>query len=290
MQVRAFSKINLLLEVLERRADNYHNLRSVMQSLSLHDTITITTQESNNDESPCVTVTCDNPGLFTDERNLVTRAALYIKEAFDTGRQNINLHIEKRIPVAAGLGGGSSDCAATLVGLNQIFNLSLTVDALRKIGLRFGADVPFCITGGTFLAEGVGEKLTELPAHPPCWIVLACLDIPVSTAEIFKKCVPSNAGDCINRLIQSEFFYDLNRITSMFKNDLMQVTVVMHPQIAELIEDMKQLGAINAAMSGSGPSVFGYFTCEQSAQAAKHTLKKTINNVYITQPERMRLP
>ncbi|MCL2604378.1 MAG: 4-(cytidine 5'-diphospho)-2-C-methyl-D-erythritol kinase [Defluviitaleaceae bacterium] len=296
--MKAFSKINLILEVLERRPDGYHNLRSVMQSLDLHDLLTIRCETPARDK-PFLQLECSDPVLPADERNLVYRAADYMVKTYGI-RQSIHIRVDKRIPIAAGLGGGSSDCAAALVGMNQLFALGLTAEELRGIGLRFGADVPFCITGGTMLAEGVGEILTELPPHPPCWIVLACLPISVSTAEIFKRfgeggnLCPTRAqvggGTCplVGDKLKSDGGLTSDLIGPKLKNDLTPVTAALHPEINGLIDRMKRLGASDASMSGSGPSVFGLFDSESAARAAAHTLNGTIKNVYITRPERMR--
>jgi len=297
VQIKAFSKINLILEVLERRPDGYHNLRSVMQSLALHDTLTIKPHTPAKGTPP-LRLTCDNPSLPTDEGNLVFRAAQYMAEAYAIS-QPLSIHIEKRIPVAAGLGGGSSDCAAALVGINRCFGLGLDRDALREAGLRFGADVPFCITGGTMLAQGTGEILTELPPHPDCWIVLACLPIPVSTGEIFRqvdaKAQPDDGPEStpapgVGPMGEALKKGDIPGIAKEFFNALAPVTTRMHPEIDGLIAQLRELGALGAAMSGSGPSVFGYFENKAAASAAEHILKKTIKSVFLTRPERMRLP
>jgi len=275
VQIKAFSKINLNLEVLERRADNYHNIRSVMQSLDLHDTLTIKT-ETRAGDNPFIQLECNNPTLPVDERNLVYQAADYMVKKYGI-RQPVRIRIDKRIPVAAGLGGGSSDCAATLVGMNQIFGLGLTAVGLREMGLRFGADVPFNVTGGTMLAEGVGEVLTELTPYPSYRIVLACLPIAVSTKEIF------------DRLAEIRTKADYVQNEKKLNNDLTPITSSLHPEINELITRMKRLGASDADMSGSGPSVYGLFESERAAQTAAQALNETIKNVYITRPERMRL-
>jgi len=291
--MQAFSKINLYLEVLEKRSDGYHNLSTVMQSLGLHDIITI-----RNDGNVALQLTCDHPDLPVDKRNLVYRAADYMMKRYAI-HQNISIHIEKRVPVSAGLGGGSSDCAATLVGMNQLFMLGLELDELCDIGLTFGADVPFCIKGGTQYAEGVGERLIELPPHPDCWIVLATVPVAVSTAEVFGR-VRLDGGEPIHKLREAHekriqtmksavCAGNVTQITGAFFNRLTGITAAMHPEVNDLITKIKTLGAVNAAMSGSGPTVFGYFTNEETAWHAQAELKKTIQSVYITQPERMRM-
>jgi len=287
--MQAFSKINLYLEVLEKRSDGYHNLSTVMQSLGLYDVITIRAGTTSDHMNLCLT--CDCPGLPVDKRNLVYRAADYLMKRYEI-RVPISIHIEKHIPVSAGLGGGSSDCAATLVGMNRLFALGLSVEELCAIGLTFGADVPFCILGGTQLAEGVGERLTPLTPHPACWIVLARVPVAVSTKDVFARV--QFDGD---RAVLSDNYMMLNAvnngdvgaIANAFYNRLTNITTAMHPDINDLITKMNTLGAINAAMSGSGPTVFGYFTDEDTAINAYAELKKSIHCVYITQPERTRM-
>ncbi|MCL2364839.1 MAG: 4-(cytidine 5'-diphospho)-2-C-methyl-D-erythritol kinase [Defluviitaleaceae bacterium] len=291
--MQAFSKINLYLEVLEKRSDGYHNLSTVMQSLGLCDLITLSTEVANACRALKLQLTCDDPHLPVDKRNLVYRAADYILKRYKINVP-VSIKIEKNIPIAAGLGGGSSDCAATLVGLNKLFSLGLTADELCEIGLTFGADVPFCIRGGTQLAEGVGERLTILPPHPTCWIVLARVPVEVSTANIFSKIRldRTRAEQSDKNVITTKNAIaagNVAQIAGAFYNRLTGITAAAHPEVNELIMKIKTLGAINAAMSGSGPTVFGYFNNEDTAKNACAELKKTIQSVYITQPERMRM-
>jgi len=302
VQKKAFSKINLILDVIARRQDGYHEVRSVMQSLELHDTVTIEVLPSSCElsasdemgESRDITgfrnlyqkrqkvpadcnfiLTCSDEALPTDDRNLVTRAAKYMIQEYDI-TQAVRIHLEKRIPTAAGLAGGSSDCAATISGINELFCLNIPLStsdesqpSLMSIGKGFGADVPFCLLGGTALAEGIGEKLTPLPIHPPCWVLLVCPNIPVSTKEIFGKynpafSSPGNVPDMVQSLAQG----NIRQIAANFSNDLTQVTTKLHPEILDIIDFLKVNGALNAAMSGSGPSVFGYFLDEETAYRA----------------------
>ncbi|MCL2378464.1 MAG: 4-(cytidine 5'-diphospho)-2-C-methyl-D-erythritol kinase [Defluviitaleaceae bacterium] len=308
MQIRAFSKINLLLEVVKKRQDGYHELVSVMQSLALSDTVTIS-MANNSEISHAIELVCNNPNLPTDDRNLVTRAAKYMIQEYNI-RQPIKIQLEKRIPIAAGLAGGSSDCAAALLGINKLFDLGIPLysakqasqtvasycpskaqiqnkaASLMEIGKQFGADVPFCLManaaaegGATALAEGIGEKLTPLAPHPNVWVVLVCPGIPVSTADIFSRYnakmhtqpladgqsnTASNCSAMINAITKG----DVHAITANFKNDLSQITTQLHPEVQNIINEMKNQGAIGAAMSGSGPSVFGYFSDKKSAEKA----------------------
>ena len=272
MLMEAFSKINLILDVTGKRPDGYHNIRSIMQTISLSDTLTISAEECS--QAPTFVLTCDEPTLPTDDRNLVTRAAKYMMEEYNIG-YSIRIHLEKRIPQAAGLAGGSSNCAATLSGINKLFALNISARKLRSIGQTFGADVPFCLLGGTALAEGIGERLTSLPPHPHAWVVLACPDIRVSTKDIFRNYNPAlSAPGNVKAMIDSIKKGDLQGIADNFSNDLTQVTVKIHPQINDLIYEMKAKGAINAAMSGSGPTVFGYFPNQALALKAHEDLKQ----------------
>jgi len=321
VQIRAFSKINLILEVLGKRDDGYHELRSVMQSLALHDTITIKTSKltvSGQEQQKPPTcydnfqLACSDPSLPTDNRNLVTRAAKYMMQEYGI-TQPVSIQLEKRIPVAAGLAGGSSDCAATLLGLNRLFGLNIplhstTQTSLMEIGRRFGADVPFCLMmdavsdklttpGVTALAEGIGEILTPLAPHPPVWIVLACPDIHVSTANIFGRCetdifnqpskigrttaAPHTNSNC-HVMLEALAAGDLQAIAANFKNDLTQITIKLHPEIQNIISEMTNQGALGAAMSGSGPSVFGYFGNKEEAQKAQEKMLSITGRAFLT--------
>ena len=279
--MKAFSKINLLLDVLWKRPDGYHELKSVMQTLALHDTVTISKADNFQ-------VTCTNPSLPTDDRNIATKAAKYMMQEYSIS-QPVHIHIDKRIPVSAGLAGGSSNCAATLIGLNTLFGLNIPLHSanglnLMEIGQRFGADVPFCLVGGTALAEGIGEKITPLSPHPHAWVVLACPDIPVSTADIFGRYTPLlNRESKLTVMLDALAQQDIKKISENLSNDLTQVTANIYPVINILIKELENEGAIAAAMSGSGPSVFGYFTNKQAAQKACISIKKTAGRAFLTE-------
>ena len=285
--MRAFSKINLILDVINKRADGYHELQSIMQTLALHDTVTITRDSGS---LPNFVLTCSDPNLPTDESNLVTQAAKYIIEKYNIALP-VRIQLEKRIPQAAGLAGGSSDCAATLAGLNILFNLNIPLhnggqssESLMSIGQRFGADVPFCLLGGTALAEGIGEQLTPLPPHPHCWVVLFCPNIPVSTAEVFKNWKPNmNLPGNISAMVQALSNKDLNEIAANFSNNLTHITAKTHPIINQLIDTMKIKGALNAAMSGSGPTIFGYFNNKEAAEKAHRYFENIAGRAFLTE-------
>ena len=302
----AFSKINLILEVVGKRQDGYHELKSIMQSLALHDTLTIETAVSNGaSHAPRATqgnfqLICSDPNLPTDDRNLVTRAAKYMMQEYNITTP-VSIKLEKRIPVAAGLAGGSSDCAAALLGLNNLFNLNIPLHStsqtsLMEIGKRFGADVPFCLMANaspksvTALAEGIGEKLTQLAPHPFMWVVLACPDIPVSTPGIFGRLgataltqarINSHESAC-PVMIQALEKSDNHAIFANLKNDLARVTIELYPEIQDIIDEMKNHDAQCAAMSGSGPSVYGYFTQKEQAEKAYKNFQNITGRIFLT--------
>ena len=277
VQIRAFSKINLILEILEKRSDGYHELRSVMQSLALHDCL-----EIKIDGKMPFELICNDPNLPTDHRNLVTRAATYMIETFNITKP-IRIDLTKRIPQGAGLGGGSSDCAAALIGINELFDLKIHQQNLLKIGQQFGADVPFCVLGGTALAEGIGEKLTPLPPLPHCFVVLACQKSEVSTREVFTNWKPSIKNTSkIPTMIKAIENNDLTKIATNLYNDLTVITNKKY-NIQQLIEEMIKTGAINATMSGSGPTVFGFFSQQETAKKAHAHMESITGRAFLTE-------
>jgi len=279
-KVKARAKINIALDILGQRADGYHDLRSIMQTLHLHDSLTITATDKS------FQLICDDPLLPVDDTNLITQAANFLIKEYKIS-SGVRIELSKRIPTSAGLGGGSSDCAATLIGMNALFSLDIPLHRLMEIGLYFGADVPFCLLQGTALAEGIGEKLTSLATHPPCWVLLACPDVAVSTATIFKM-YSSNHQDQhakrpnIPQLVDFISNSNLAGIASGLGNVLTSVTTRLHPEIDLLMHQMSSLGALGTCMSGSGPTVFGYFDNENNAVAAQCELKQTIRKVFLT--------
>jgi len=263
-----------------------------MQTISLYDTLTICVAPKGE---PPFRLTCSDSNLATGDTNLVTKAAKFMVSKYGITHP-IHIHLEKHIPIAAGLAGGSSNCAATLRGINNLFDLRIPLHTLSEqhalikhsslveIGSKFGADVPFCIMGGTALAEGVGERLTQLPAHPSCWVVLACPNIPISTKSIFEKYTPpATRQDIITPMLQALKIGNVDKITQCFSNDLTNITAGIYPKINEYISEMKTQGAINAAMSGSGPSVFGYFNDKEIAIKAKERLEKIAGRAFLTE-------
>jgi 4-diphosphocytidyl-2-C-methyl-D-erythritol kinase len=279
LTVKARAKINLALDVLYKRPDGYHELSMVMQSIRLHDTLLI-----KKTDKPGVHLTCDRDNPPADENNLVYKAVKYLIDSCRIA-SGVSVKLTKKIPVSAGLGGGSSDCAAALTGVNELFNLGLTREQLMQTSRKFGADVPFCVMRGTALAEGTGEKLTALPQHPPVYIVLVCPGIYVSTADIYREWTAHTPGQSrIQPLMDALRNQDIQGIAACFSNGLTGITSRQYPEIQNLIDEMITLGAINASMSGSGPAVFGYFESRPRALACYRALQrhKTLRGLFLT--------
>ena len=286
--IKARAKINLALDIVGRRPDGYHELRTVMQTLALYDGVYI-----QKIEKPAVKLVCDMPRLPVDDRNLATKAAKHMMDRYALPG-GVFIRLNKAIFVSAGLAGGSSDCAAVLAGMRKIYDLPIEDEALREIGLAFGADVPYCLMGGTALAEGVGERLTPLPPHPPVFVLLAKPKIRVSTQMIFDKYNESqelcrgsdefiNNKPDIDAMVQHINDRELTLIARGFCNVLEPVTAAMHPIVGELKSMMIRSGAMNAAMSGSGPTVFGLFEDKKQAESVCNHLKGHYNNSYLTE-------
>ena len=262
----AYAKINLSLRVLRRRADGYHDLRMVMQTLSLHDTLVFRPLENGR------VVLHTESDLPTDGGNLIVRAAERLLSAY-APEMGAEIALTKRIPVAAGLAGGSADAAAALLALRDLYTLPVSDEELAAIGLSLGADVPYCLTGGSRLAEGVGEKLTALPDMPPCAVLLVKPPVSVSTAEVFRafRGPYADADTDWETLLARG---DLRAIAHTLRNDLEAVTIAMHPVIADIKAAMLACGAAGSLMSGSGPTVFGLFETEEAARGAAADLRR----------------
>lgn len=267
---RAYAKINIGLDVLRRRADGYHEVRMVMQTVDLYDELLLEKRAE-----PGVVLQTDNRELPLDGSNLICRAAdLLFREKKIT--EGVKITLTKRIPIAAGMAGGSADAAAVMRGLNELFGLEYSVPELQKLGVKLGADIPYCIVGGTMLSEGIGEVLSPLPAPPEAFLVIAKPDINVSTAFVYGN-LHADLLQChpdIDGMIKALREGDLRGITDRFGNVLETVTVREYPVIEEIKELLRAEGAENALMSGSGPTVFGVFREEDAAKRAAQAVEK----------------
>ncbi|MDR1914718.1 MAG: 4-(cytidine 5'-diphospho)-2-C-methyl-D-erythritol kinase [Clostridiales bacterium] len=267
LTLHARAKINLALDVVRKREDGYHDLRMIMQTVELHDDI-IMRQCNPIDNNGAIKLLTNLPYLPTDERNLVYQAAEYMFSKYRlTGGLFIGL--KKRIPVAAGLAGGSADCAAAILGINRLYGLKLTLPAMTELGKRFGADVPFCLLGGTALAEGVGDKLTPLSPHPKTVVAIVKPPVSISTASTFKA-FSNNVSrrpdfDSILHALEQS---DVRGIAANFLNVLEEKNIFLYPDILRIKNIFLEMGAMGALMSGSGSAVFAYFETKESAQEA----------------------
>ena len=271
LTLKAPAKINLGLDVLGRRDNGYHDVRMVMQSIGLYDDVTI---EKVEEPGICLEINLDF--LPTDERNIAYKAAKLLMDEFaiSTG---VKIKLEKHIPVAAGMAGGSTNAAAVLEGMNRLFSLGLTQKELMERGVKLGADVPYCIMKGTALAEGIGEILSPLPPLPECYILIAKPGISVSTKEVYEeldsKEIPEHPE--IDGILEGLEEANLEKIVSAMGNVLERVTVQKYPVIDEIKQVMKKAGAMNAMMSGSGPTVFGIFKDRETAELTQQEIQKT---------------
>ena len=266
----AHAKINLTLDILSKRTDGYHDVRMIMQSLALADKITL----CRTDEEGIILET-DAPDIPKDDRNLCVRAARNLYERFKLPG-GLRIELEKHIPAAAGLAGGSSDAAAVLQGIRELYDLPLDDAELMKEGKKIGADVPFCIQGGTALSEGIGELLTNVSASLPFVILLVKPPAAVSTKKIyeaFDRTIPSERPDT-EGMLQALREGDAEMIAARLVNVLEPVTAAMHPEIMKIRGKMLDLGASGARMSGSGPTVFGLFGNKTAAEYAEGEIRK----------------
>lgn len=282
MRLQAFAKINLGLDVLGKREDGYHEVRMIMQTIRMYDQL-----DMRKSVEPGIHLTTNKKYIPVDENNLVWRAA---KLMMDTCGiiEGVSIHLHKVIPVAAGMAGGSSDAAATLVGMNRLFHCGLSKEKLMELGVQIGADVPYCVLRGTALAEGIGEKLTVLPPMPDCWILIGKPGISVSTKYVYTT-LDLNTDTVhpdIDRMKKALEDGNLYGITERMGNVLQDVTIPAYPEVERIKEQMKTLGAVNAMMSGSGPTVFGIFDSEEKAQKACQKLRESgsCQQVFLTVP------
>ena len=280
--LKSYGKINLGLDVLRRREDGYHEVRMIMQTVGLYDVLTMKKRKDDKIE-----MTCNLSFLPTDERNLVYKAVKLIKDKYHI-KDGVEINLSKRIPVAAGMAGGSSNCAAALKGMNQLFDLGLSIDELCEIGVTLGADVPYCIWGGTALSEGIGEKLSRVDAMPDCYILIAKPGISVSTAFVHKNLdLPAlSKHPDIDGMLECLKEKDLTGICDRLENVLETVTIKEYPIIEKVKKHLMDQGAKGALMSGSGPTIFAIFEDKKTADDAMESLRsiEDIKQAYVVRP------
>lgn len=278
--LKALAKINLGLDVVRRREDGYHEVRMIMQTIHLYDKLDIAKTKERG-----IAITSNLSYVPTNENNLVYKAGKLLMDEFDI-KEGVSVNLQKRIPVAAGMAGGSSDAAAMLYGMNEIFGLGLSRQQLMDRGVKIGADVPYCLMRGTALAEGIGEKLTSLPPMVKCPVLIAKPQISVSTKFVYQnlKLDENTVHPDIDQLVEDIENKDLHAIASHMGNVLETVTISEYPVIAEIKEHMLNAGAINSMMSGSGPTVFGLFEDEETARKAYDVIAKSglAKQIYLT--------
>lgn len=269
ISVKALAKINLGLDVVRRREDGYHEVRMIMQTIHLFDRVQLKKKKEAG-----ITLRTNLSFLPVDEHNLAYRAAAMLREEFDI-KEGVEIALEKHIPVAAGMAGGSTDGAAVLYAMNEIFGLGLSRQALMERGVKLGADVPYCIMRGTALAEGIGEKLTQLPPMVKCPVLIAKPQISVSTKYVYEhlKLNEQSEHPDIDKLIDRIKAKKLEQIGAAMGNILESVTIAEYPEIEAIKDCMKENGAVNAMMSGSGPTVFGLFAEKEEARRAAEAVR-----------------
>lgn len=267
---KAYAKVNLGLDVIGKRADGYHEVKMIMQSIGIHDELTFSRQEKGID------LKIDRIDLPADGNNLIYRAAKLIKESFGI-KEGVRIQLKKRIPIAAGLAGGSTDAAAVFKGMNTLFGLGMSEEKMCELGVKIGADVPYCILGGTALAEGIGEKLTPLPDAPNAVLLLAKPEISVSTKEVYGKLRVEELKfhPDIDGMTKAILRHDLAGVIERMGNVLENVTAEEYPVIDQIKDFMLNHKAMRAMMSGSGPTVFGIFEKQEDAARAYLELKQT---------------
>lgn len=279
IQLKSRAKINLSLDVLNRRLDGYHEVQMIMQEIDLFDNITIQERQDN-----FIVIKCDCEYIPKDSGNIAYQAAELVRKRFNI-QQGVEIHIEKNIPVAAGLAGGSSNAAAVLKGLNQLWQLGLDTKEIMEMGVKIGADVPFCVLGGAAHASGIGEKLTPIVGLKNQWLVIAKPAISVSTAEVYGQLNLSKLEERPNTKQLLEFMEngDVINLAKNMKNVLETVTEKKYPVIKEIKNKMMEYNALGSMMSGSGPTVFGIYKNYERAKSAFENLSILYKQTYMVQ-------
>lgn len=277
MLVKAYGKINISLDIVGKREDGYHLLKMIMQNVDLYDSM------SFEKCSKGINITCNKPYIPTDERNLVYKAAKLFMDTYDI-KEGINIYLKKNIPVAAGMAGGSADAAAVFKALTEVFKIDADDNELMNLGVKIGADVPYCIMGGTALCEGIGEVITPLAPFKNHILVLVKPNFGVSTKEVYKnldisKIFKHPDTEVLIRAMEEERLED---VCNNMKNLLENVTLRKYPVLKRIKEDMVKMGAMGSMMSGSGPTIFAFFDDMLKAQRCYDKFKTQYKEVYIT--------
>ena len=277
MEIKAYAKINIALDVVGKRDDGYHLLRMIMQSIDLYDTIEINKVDSG------ISLKCNKHYVPTDERNLAYKAAKLFMETYSI-EYGVEIKLIKNIPVSAGLAGGSTNAAGVLKLMNKMFDINASEEELRILGLKLGADVPYCISGGTALCEGVGEKITQLKSFKDKILVLIKPPFGVSTREVYKSFDLTKVvfHPRIESLIKAMEDDDIYFVANNMRNLLENVTLRRHRVLMNIKEEVKIDGSIGTMMSGSGPTVFAFFDDMLKAQICYDNMKKKYKDVFIT--------
>ncbi|CDC71869.1 MULTISPECIES: 4-(cytidine 5'-diphospho)-2-C-methyl-D-erythritol kinase [environmental samples] len=279
----AHAKLNLTLDILRKRPDGYHDLRMVMQSIALHDVVTVRTETGSGE----ITVHTDREDLPGGPDNIAWKAARAFYDAVGQESSGTEIVLEKHIPMQAGMAGGSADGAAVLLALQSLYAPEMPREALEQVGLQVGSDVPFCVRGGTALAEGRGEVLTDLPPLPDCWIAVCKPDFGLSTPALFRRVrVDALQGrpdhDAMKRALAAG---DLPAVARQMRNVFEEVLTVRERQEIMYLKDvMLRCGACNAVMTGSGPTVFGLFERKAEAERAVEALRNHYSQLFLTTP------
>ena len=277
MKIKAYAKINISLYIVGKREDGYHLLEMIMQSIDLYDEISIEKQKED------ITITCDKQYVPVDERNLAYKAAKLFKEEYNI-TSGVSININKNIPVCAGLAGGSTDAAAVLKIMNKLFDINASEEKLMELGLKLGADVPYCISGGTAICKGIGEEVTKLKPFKDKILVLVKPPFGVSTKVVYQEFKLDRVRNHpnTNLLINAIENDNLEEVCSNMKNLLENVTLRKHKVLINIKEEMKRYGSVGTMMSGSGPTVFAFFDDMLSAQRCFEKMKLKYNDVFIT--------
>ena len=288
LRLKAYGKINLALDVLGKRPDGYHEVRMIMQTVGLHDSINLYRKKESG-----IRIASNLFYVPDNEQNLAYRAAALLMEEFDI-KEGLSIDLRKFIPVSAGMAGGSSDAAAVLFGVNKMFDLGLSRKELMERGVKLGADIPYCLMRGTALSEGIGEELTPLKPVPQCQVLIAKPGISVSTKTVYEKIDafklrPEDHPD-IDGMLEAIEKKDLRGVTEKFGNVLELVTAQDYPVIGQIEKVMRDYGALGAMMSGSGPTVFGIYKTRGAAKEGARKIKSRglARQVYVTNVHKVR--